>query len=210
MEEGDEPGESVETAKKEQTITTTHPVQQIVAPARTIKLYLAEEQQILREVYQSYFDLHPTIDLVGYSADSDAASLVEATTEFNPDILLLGVKTLQPATVEKLELIREAAPDAGIVLLTSLYDVQGVKALREFSRDASAGCAYMLKHTIDTMDQLAQIIWGVVEGRIIVGPPLMDVLMNTGEGNSSLLNELSPRELEVLGWMAKGLVRGLL
>ena len=54
------------------------------------------------------------------------------------------------------------------------------------------------------MDQLAQIIWGVVEGRIIIDPPLMDVFMNTGEGNSSLLKELSPRELEVLGCMAKG------
>ena len=40
----------------------------------------------------------------------------------------------------------------GLVLLMAMYDGKGIKALREFSRDSSSGCAYILKHTIDTVE----------------------------------------------------------
>ena len=103
-----------------------------------------------------------------------------------------------------MEAVRERCSDVAIVLLSSSYDLKGIKALRELSRESSAGCAYLLKHTIDTVEQLTQVIYSVAEGRIILDPTVMEGMTATGDAQSSLLKELSPRELEVLGWVAKG------
>ena len=101
-------------------------------------------------------------------------------------------------------MLREGCPDVSIVLLSSLYDVKGIKALREFSRGASGGCAYLLKHTIDSVEQLTQVICSVAEGRVILDPTVMEGMITSGDAHNGLLKDLSPREMEVLSWMAKG------
>jgi DNA-binding NarL/FixJ family response regulator len=169
-----------------------------------IRLYIAEEQQILREAYQSFFMSRPDIEVVGSSGDTTGDSLVRAALALRPQVMLLGFKLLQPAAVERLEILRESCPDTAIVLLSAYYDVKGIKALREFSRGASVGCAYLLKHTIDTVDQLIQVVLSVAEGRIILDPAVMEGLITSAESRATFLKELTPREMEVLSWMAKG------
>ena len=173
-------------------------------PTRTVRLFLAEEQQILKEAYQSFFNQEAGIELLASSYDTSAESLIEAAREFQPNVMLLGVKMAEAATVEKLEKLRESCPDLALVLLFAFYDNQGIKALREFSKNASSGSAYLLKHTIDTAEQLTQVILSVAKGRIIIDPMVMEGLIRTGEAENSFLRELSPRELEVLSWTAKG------
>ncbi len=168
------------------------------------KLYIAEEQQILREAYQSFFLPQANIEVVGSSGDTSGDALVAAALALKPDVMLLGFKLLQPATVEKLELVRESAPNVALVMLSAYYDVKGIKALREFSARASAGCAYLLKHTIDTVEQLTQVIYSVAEGRIILDRAVMEGFITSNESKAAMLKELTPRELEVLSWMAKG------
>ena len=175
------------------------------APAGTrLRLYIAEEQQILREAYQTFFLPHPSIEVVGTSGDTSIESLIGAAATLQPSVMLLGFKVLHPATVERLNTIRESDPNIGIALLSASYDVKGIKALREFSRGASAGCAYLLKHTIDTVDQLTQVVQSVSEGRIILDPAVMEGMMSSLDPKSTFLKDLSPRELEVLSWMSKG------
>lgn len=77
-------------------------------------------------------------------------------------------------------------PPMGLVLLLAMYDGQGIKALREFSRDSSSGCAYLLKHTIDTVEQLTQVVSSVAEGRIIVDPMVMFGLINAEQAAGSV------------------------
>ena len=189
----------------EPVLEVAHPAGRIIEPAqKTVKIYLAEEQQILKEAYISFFKDQQAIEVMGSSDDTSTESLVAAAKAFNPDAMLLGVKSVQKDTVQKLEDLRQACPKLGIVLLFSFYDAQGIKALREFSKDTHAGCAYLLKHTVDTVEQLTQVIFSVVEGRIIIDPMVMEGLIKTGDGHGAFLRDLSPRELEVLSWMAKG------
>ncbi len=171
---------------------------------RVLKIYLAEEQQILRQAYQSFFQPNPALEVVGTSGQTDSESLVKAATALTPDVILMGIKILQPGVVQKMETLRQHCGNVAIVLLSASYDVKGIKALREFSRRATGGCAYLLKHTIDTVDQLTQVVQSVAEGRIILDPAVMEGLISTAESKSTFLKELSPRELEVLSWMAKG------
>ncbi|MCH7482548.1 MAG: response regulator transcription factor [Chloroflexi bacterium] len=175
-----------------------------VAAAKRLRLYIAEEQQILREAYQTFFLPHPTIEVVGASGDTSIESLVGAAATLKPTVMLLGFKVLHADTVDRLKEIRQVEPNTAIALLSASYDVKGIKALREFSRGASVGCAYLLKHTIDTVEQLTQVVQSVSEGRIILDPAVMEGFINSIDAKSTFLKDLSPRELEVLSWMAKG------
>jgi DNA-binding NarL/FixJ family response regulator len=195
----------METRGEEQAFGGAKPRSLVVVPAKpAVRLFLAEEQQILKEAYQSFFGSQPGIEIAGSTDDTSADSLVATAKTLKPSVILLGVKTVQRATVQKLETLREACPGAGLVLLFAFYDMQGIKALREFAKDSTTGCAYLLKHTIDTVEQLTQVILSVVAGRIIIDPMVMEGLIRSGDTQSAFLRELSPREMEVLSWMAKG------
>ena len=171
---------------------------------KTVTVFVTEEQPILLQAYQTFFEGQSSVQLLGASADTSAEALVEAATTLEPDVMLLGIKALHPSTVEKLETLRDASPTLGVVMLFAFYDTQGIKALREFSRDVSVGRAYLLKHTIDTVEQLTQAIYSVAEGRMIVDPTVMEELIKTGDAENGMLRDLSPRALEVLHWVARG------
>ncbi len=170
----------------------------------TIRVYIAEEQGILREVYLSSFASNPRIEVVESSGDTSAASIAEAVQSVEPDVVLIGGKVLKPDVVATLEKIREGLPEVALVVLSASHEVEGVRALREFSRGNSVGCAYLLKHTIDTADQIAQTIEFVADGRLIVDPVVMDGMISAGESATSFLGDLTRREVEVLSWMARG------
>jgi DNA-binding NarL/FixJ family response regulator len=186
------------------TVLEPEPAAGAGAGSDTLRLFIAEEQQILRRAYQFYFMCRSDVEVVGCSSDTAGDSLARVACDLRPDVMLLGFKGLDEATVEKLEMVRESNPHVAIVLLSAYYDARGMKALREFLEGASIGCAYLLKHTIDTAEQLFQVAHLVDEGRIILDPAVMEGLITATESRSNLLEELTPRELEVLSWMARG------
>ena len=191
--------------RTQDALVTSPPAQPSPAAAnKTVNRFVAEEQQILKDAYQGFFTTHPSIHLLGCSSDTSAEALVAAATSANPQVMLVGVKSLQSTTVEKLEILREICPQIGVVLLFAIHDTGGIKALREFSRGSLAGRAYLSKHTVDTVDQLTQAVLSVAEGRIIVDPTVMEVLIKSTDAPGSQLRDLTPRALEVLGWVAKG------
>jgi two-component system nitrate/nitrite response regulator NarL len=181
--------------------------------ANKVKLLIAEEQQFLREAYQSFFSQHPDIEAIGISGDTDGEVLVGKARALKPNVILLGIGVLQPASVKTLKMLRENCPDVAIVLLSASYEAKDFDELRRFSRGASSGCAYLLKHKMNSVRELTQVILGVAQGRITIDPAVLDGLMSAADSPTFLLKELSPRdqlkelsprELEVLGWMAKG------
>ena len=172
--------------------------------SRTVRVYIAEEQQILRSAYEAFFASLPDLEVIGSSDNTSGEFLAEVGSTLRPHVMLVGFRVLQATAVERLELVRERCPDVAIVLLSAYYDVKGIKALREFSRGASVGCAYLLKHTIDTVEQLTHVVRSAAEGRVILDPAVMDGLIATGESYSGFLKDLTAKELEVIGWMAKG------
>ena len=197
------PDEIADGISMEGAVVVQEPVSR---PKGTIGLFLAEEQQILREAYQSVFSAQSNIELLGSTADTSTDFLAGMVQALKPDVIILGVKAVQPCTVEKLEALLEVCPHMGLVLLLAMYDGQGIKALREFSRDSSTGCAYLLKHTIDTVEHLTQVVSSVAEGRIIVDHMVMEELIRTGDSGNGVVQELSPKEMdEGVGLAGQGL-----
>jgi len=148
---------------------------------KDIRLYVAEEQEILLGVYKTAFSSEPTIYLVGMTVGMDGEDIVNALSALNPDTVLLGTKMLQPTVIEKLEMIRERYPQVGIILLSTFYDVKGIKQLGEFCKRNSERCAFLLKHSIDRTDQLIKIVHFVTEGHGILDSVLMEGMVRSCE-----------------------------
>ncbi len=93
-------------------------------------------------------------------------------------MVLLGVKALRPAMLESLHELREDYDEIGLVFLASSYDDRDLKSLRSIPIGGPLGTAYLYKHTMDTLDQVARVIKLVAEGRIIVDPKVMSGLID--------------------------------
>ena len=150
-----------------------------VSKRRNIGLFLAEEQQVLRGTYEAYFETHAAITLLGSASDVSADSLIKDAEAVKPDVVVLGVKALRPAMLESLHELREDYDEVGLVLLASSYDDLAFKSLRSMPIGGPLGTAYLYKHTMDTLDQVARVIKLVAEGRIIVDPKVMAGLIDT-------------------------------
>ncbi len=171
---------------------------------KRIRVFIVEEQELLRDAYKAVLPSESSLEVLGISGDTDTESIMSMLSAFNPEAVVLGTKMLQPSIITEMETIREQCPDVGIVLLSTLYDIQGIKQLRGFTKNSSKGCAFLLKHSIDRITQLTQVIHAVTEGQVILDSVVMEGLIGAGETKTTFLKELTHRELEVLSWMAKG------
>ena len=171
---------------------------------QVVRLFVAEEQPLLRQAYATLLEASAEIVVVGSAPFDDPDSLAEGVRATVPDVAIIGTRFLTPETVDRLLALRRGAPSTGFVLLSYSYDTRAVSGLREFSRRSVAGCAYLLKHTIASVDQLVQVVVSVAEGRVIIDPKVLDDLVTAAEPRTGALKQLSPREIEVLGWMSRG------
>jgi len=173
-----------------------------------IRLYMEEEQEIFREAYRIILPRDPGLELVAVSSDGlvtrgDREGIRRRLAELSPDVVLLGTRLLHPDTVHGLELVTEFLPDAGVVLLFASYRAEGIQALKRYLKKAVHGGAFLLKSSINTVEELIQVIHTAAEKKVIFDPQIFEGLINN-PGNSSLLKDLTPRELEILSLMAQG------
>lgn len=175
-----------------------------------IKLVIDEDQEVLREAYKLLLPAHQGVLVLGVMEHGDGADdgFLAQLGALDPDILLIGRKELQPDIVEELEVLRDQFPRLAIVLLAGSYGVQVMRRLREFAgrlvvNGRSCGYAFLLKYSVDSIGQLVEVVHAVGQGRIILDPAIMGGFIGEDVG-SSLLKELTARELEILSWMAKG------
>lgn len=170
-------------------------------PAR---LYLVEDQPILMESYQNLFRGHAHYEIAGTAESLNDEALLVDIPVLKPDVLLCGVKSLNPATVAALREINEISPATPFMVMAGSYSPEGMRDLQEFVTEIKHGWACVLKENIDSMDAFAPILNSVIDGRITLDPALFQGLMDSGDVASIFLKELSPQEAEIAGWIAKG------
>ena len=131
---------------------------------------------------------------------------VEAET---PDVAVVDIRMPPTHTDEGLaaaETIRRRWPHVGVLVLSQYTDTEYALRLLDGGEER---CGYLLKDRVLDGGQLADAVRRVGDGGVVVDPELIARLVGRAR-TSSPLDELTPREREVLGLMAEGLTdRGI-
>lgn len=123
--------------------------------------------------------------------------------ELEPDVLLLDMRMPVTDGLSILRKLRQDKFEPAIVMLTTSSDERDlVEALRSGAR------GYLLKDM--DPDDLVVALRDIVAGKTVVAPNLTQVLARVVQGDTppdpepSPINDLTPREAEILGLLAEG------
>jgi DNA-binding NarL/FixJ family response regulator len=167
-----------------------------------IRVAIAEDNLLVREGLERLFGLQPDIEVVASCGDLDA--LYEAVESMTPDVLVTDIRMPPDQTNEGIRAaleLRERQPELGVVVLSQFADPTYALALLE---SGSERRAYLLKDRVDDVEQLMGAVRSVAAGGSVVDPKVVEALVSTRSGDSSPLDELTPRELDVMREMAQG------
>jgi DNA-binding NarL/FixJ family response regulator len=143
-------------------------------------------------------------DIEVVAATDNAADLVRAVEAHTPDVAIIDVR-LPPdfrdegvrAAVE----LREHHPDLGVLIVSQYVEVTyATELLRDAAR---GGIGYLLKDRIADVDQFVDAVRRVADSGTAIDPDVVSQLLGRRR-TSDPVDELTPRERDVLALMAEG------
>jgi DNA-binding NarL/FixJ family response regulator len=165
-----------------------------------MRVVLADDSILLREGVARLL-AEAGLDVVAQAGDAD--DLLRKVGAHKPDVAIVDVKMPPTHTDEGLRAaaeIRERHPDVGVLVL-SQYLEEGY-ALDLLSSSAER-MGYLLKDRVADLDRFVDAVRRVGEGGSALDPEVVSRLLGRRRREDPL-EELSPREREVLGLMAEG------
>jgi DNA-binding NarL/FixJ family response regulator len=166
-----------------------------------IRVVLGEDSYLAAEGIARALERAEGIELVSTHGDLD--SLEAAVEEQRPDVVLTDIRMPPTHTDEGIRLavaLRESAPEVGVVVLSQHPEPVYATALFEAG---SAGRAFLVKERVKDVSELADALRAVAEGSSAVDPLVVEQLVARQRAQSEL-EDLTPRELEILGLIAEG------
>ena len=162
-----------------------------------IKVYLVEDQGILRESLQAMLDLEGDIELIGHAETGEKA--IEALSSINADVVLMNIRLPGIDGLESTRRLKADIPDLKIIVLTSFDD----EHLEEAMESGASG--YLLKSC--TRRQLVDAISEVSAGGTVIDSSLTRDLVNELiEHRRTVRSQLlTDRQIEILEYLASGL-----
>jgi DNA-binding NarL/FixJ family response regulator len=168
----------------------------------SIRVLIADDQSLVRAGFRLVLENHPDMEVVGEASNGREA--VYSAGRLAPDVVLMDIRMPE---LDGIAATREiTARDQARVLVLTTYD------LDEYVYDAlQAGASgFLLKDT--PPEQLADGIRAVAGGEALLAPTvtrrLIEEFARVGRSprvRPPELDELTPRELEVLTLLARGL-----
>jgi len=168
-----------------------------------IRIVLAEDQYLVREGLRRVLETQEGLEIVSVCGDLDSL-LVTVATE-RPDAVVTDIRMPPGNTDEGIQAatrLRETNPEIGVVVL-SQYATPGY--LLALLNGGSERRGYLLKERVKDPEQLVAAIRAVAEGGSVFDPKVVETLVaENARSEESPLNELTPRERDVLREMAEG------
>jgi DNA-binding NarL/FixJ family response regulator len=165
-----------------------------------VRVVIAEDSVLLREglarlLVEAEFDV---VAQVGNAPDLRAVVRRE-----KPDVAIVDIRMPPTQTDEgaqAAEEIRAEHPEVGILLLSQVVEPR--HALKLFS-ESPEGFGYLLKDRVLEIDEFVEAVRRVARGGTAMDPEVVGQLLGRRR-QGSRLDELTPREREVLALMAEG------
>ncbi len=161
--------------------------------AAVVRVLVADDHPVVRSGLVGMLTVEPDVEVVGEAADGAAA--VEAARALRPDLVLMDLR--MPVLDGAAATARIVAELPGVrVLVLTTYETDA-----DILRAVEAGATgYLLKDT--PRDQLVAGVRGAARGESALSPSVASRLVQQMRGEAE---RLTPRELEVLAGVARGL-----
>jgi DNA-binding NarL/FixJ family response regulator len=162
----------------------------------TVTVLIVDDHPVVREGMRGMLVGEPDIEVVGEA--SDGAEAAALASSLQPDVVLMDLRMPGTDGVEATKLIVGASePGRGpAVVVVTTYDTD-----LDILRAVEAGArGYLLKDT--PRADLIRAVHAAAGGATVLAPVVAAKLL--GRGNAPAHQELTARELEVLGLVATG------
>jgi DNA-binding NarL/FixJ family response regulator len=165
----------------------------------TVKVLIADDQALVRTGFRKILESEADLEVVGEASDGGEA--VEAALLLRPDVVLMDIRMPR---LDGLEATRRLAGKTRVLVLTT-FDLN--EYVYEALRAGASG--FLLKDA--PADQLLTAIRVVAAGEALLAPSITRRLIEEfarrppSNVRPAALEALSPRELDVLRLVARGL-----
>ncbi len=172
----------------------------------SVRVLIVDDQALVRAGFRMILESEPDIEIVGEASDGQEA--IDAAHELKPDVVLMDIRM---PNLDGLEATRRLLDDGAAgprVLMLTTFDLD--EYVYEALRAGASG--FMLKDT--PPEQLVSAIHVVASGDALLSPSITKRVIEefiqrppstVPAPAHPRLQELTARELEVLGFMARGL-----
>jgi RNA polymerase sigma factor (sigma-70 family) len=164
---------------------------------------VVDDDDLMRAGLRSVLSSDETIDVVGEAGDGRAA--VRQVTALNPDIVLMDVRMPNLDGISATREVLAARPEAKVVILTTFEEDDYI-----FGALSAGASGFLLKRT--SPEQLIGALHTVAAGDSLLSPSVTRRVVERmakqpalSTSSSERLDELTPREREVLELVARGL-----
>src|SRR5215472_700730 len=164
----------------------------------TIRVFLADDNLIVREGVRALIERHGDLRVVGMAADYD--EVVSGAAATGPQVLVTDIRmppAFQREGIDAAKEVRKRHPGTGVVVLSQYEDPEYAVSLLA---EGSAGYGYLLKDHVAAGNQLADAIRAVATGGTALDPVVVEALVRPVVAPGGLL----PAEEELLGMIAEG------
>jgi DNA-binding NarL/FixJ family response regulator len=173
----------------------------------SVRVLIADDQALIRTGFRMILDAEPGIEVVGEA--TDGAEALELAASLDPDVILMDIRM---PNLDGLEATRRltggdsTSKDGPKVLILTTFDLN--EYVYEALRAGASG--FLLKDT--PPEQLVAGVQIVASGDALLGPSITRRLIEEFSRTRPVdtppppsVEELTARELEVLGLIAKGM-----
>jgi DNA-binding NarL/FixJ family response regulator len=163
-----------------------------------IRVLLADDHVVLREATAELIDHQLDMTVVGQAGTGEEAVALSKTSR--PDVIVMDIAMPRLNGLAATRRVMAECPGARVLVLTAHEDEKHVMPLLE------AGATGYLPKTVG-LNELLDAIRATHRGDSVLPPPVASVVVRhlAGKTVPARQDELTPREVEVLGLLSEGL-----
>ncbi|MBS3752816.1 MAG: response regulator transcription factor, partial [Anaerolineales bacterium] len=156
---------------------------------KTIRVLLVDDHNVVRSGLGAFLHAFDALELVGEASSGREA--IRKVESLEPDVILMDLKMPEMDGAETTERIKEKFPEIEVIALTSFKEKDLVKRALE-----AGAIGYLLKNV--SADELADAIQKAYRGEPTLAPEAAQALIESTRTPKTQIEELTPRETEVL------------